>query len=170
MKPIERKREPELIILRGLPGSAKSTRANKDYPNHLHYEPDHLFCDTRGTYRFDYQLFDKAKEFTRHMVDFALARGEDVVVSDVFPKLEELKPYFDLAEAHNAVVRVIDCTESFGNNHRVPVMVLKRMQDEFELYQHDALHSPAIFSGAEFSIELSADGQVLPEFLKRQAD
>lgn len=123
---------PELVVIRGLPGSGKSTLAAKDFPNHLHYEPDHLISDTRGRYRFDEQFFDEAKLFVRHLADFALARGESVVVSDVFPLLSDIEPYQALAEAHGAALRVIDCVEQFGNCHKVPVLVIEKMRQKFE--------------------------------------
>ena len=139
----------EIVVIRGLPGSGKSTLAAEQFPDHLHYEPDHLISDTRGRYRFDDQFFAEAQSFVQHLADFALARGESVVVSDVFPSLAELEPYQELAEAHGASMRVIDCTEQFGNCHRVPVLVMKRMRQQFEPWPGD---------------------QSLPEFLKRQAD
>jgi|GEM_PF-789899 len=122
----------ELVIIRGLPGSGKSTLAKKAFPDHLHYEPDHLFSDTNGRYLFDAQLFDKAKDFVLSMTDYALSRGESVVVSDVFPKIEELKPYVDLANYHDVSIRVIYTNADYGNVHRVPKYVLDDMLNVFE--------------------------------------
>lgn len=129
---INLKIRPQLVLIRGLPGSGKSTRAHEQFPEHLHYEPDHLFCDTRGRYRFDMQVFEQAKGWVLTMADFALSRGEDVVVSDVFARLDELEPYIEAARYHGAAVRVIDCAGDYGNQHRVPLTVLKTMAETFE--------------------------------------
>lgn len=126
-------KKPELVIIRGLPGSGKSTRARNDYPDHLHYEPDHLFCDTQGRYRFDAQVWEQACRWVWIMSDFALARGESVVVSDVFARLSEIDPYRRLADQHGAAFCIVTCGEQFGNLHRVPVTVLQRMREQFEL-------------------------------------
>ena len=122
----------DLVVIRGLPGSGKSTKARNDFPHHLHYEPDHLFCDTRGLYCHEHQLWGAACDFVLKMTDVALARGENVVVSDVFPKLASLRPYREVAAAHGASFRCITCDDSFGSVHSIPVFVLKKMRNEFE--------------------------------------
>jgi predicted kinase len=122
----------ELVIIRGLPGSGKSTRAKTEFKNHLHYEPDHLFCDTQGRYRFDAQVWDQACRWVWIMTDFALARGESVVVSDVFATRSEIEPYRGLADQHGASFRIITCTKQFCGVHRVPVTVQRYMQERFE--------------------------------------
>ena len=122
----------ELIIIRGLPGTGKSTRAKKDYPNYLHYETDHLFCDTQGRYRFDAQLWTIAMNWLSAIVDIALAKKECVVVSDVFATKESYQRFIDLANAHGANVKIITCKECYGNTHRVPVFIMDKMRSEFE--------------------------------------
>lgn len=122
----------ELVIIRGLPGSGKSTRAKQEFPDYLHYEPDHLFCDTQGRYRFDAQLFKSACRWVEKMTDFALARQENVVVTDVFARLTDIEPYRKLAEAHGAKFQVLTCQERYGSTHRVPVTIIERMRAEFE--------------------------------------
>lgn len=84
------------------------------------------------TYRFRIEVYQKALEWVGYMVDFALARGEDVVISDVFPFKSDLDPFLEIAEAHGASVEVITCTGNYGNNHSVPLMVLKQMKADFE--------------------------------------
>lgn len=135
--------EPELVIIRGLPGSGKSTLAKEFLPDYLHYEPDHLFCDTNGVYRFDAQLFDKAKAFVQAMADFALARGESVVVSDVFAKISELEPYVYIAEYHDVNIRVICREADYGSVHNVSKFVFDEMKAAFE---HEGYESVGLVS------------------------
>ena len=125
----------ELVIARGLPGSGKSTLARECYPNHLHYEPDHLFRDTQGRYRFDAQLWQAACQWVWQMADFALARGEDVIVTDVLPLISDVVEYEALAYAHDATFKVVDCGTEFGSVHRVPITVIRRMRDQWQPWE-----------------------------------
>lgn len=122
----------ELVILRGLPGSGKSTMAKTEYKDYLYYELDHYFCDTNGRYRFESQLVSQAECLLENLVDFALARGENVVVAGVFSTKKSFSRLIDLAAAHGAIVKIIECTENYGNTHRVPVCILEQMRNEFE--------------------------------------
>ena len=122
----------ELVIIRGLPGSGKSTRARQCFPNHLHYEPDHLLCDTNGKYIFDAQIWPKAIKFIELLTDLALAKGKDVVVSDVFCKLSETHRLIQIGRAHKSTIKTITCKQKFNNVHNVPLFVLEDMEDAFE--------------------------------------
>ena len=121
-----------LVILRGLPGSGKSYRAKNEFADYLHYEPDHLFCDSSGRYRYDHQLWDEAVHWILMLTDFALARGENVVVSDVFPTVKSIQPFVDTALHHEAEVFIYTCHGNYGNCHQIPLTILNRMRQTFE--------------------------------------
>lgn len=121
-----------LVIIRGLPGSGKSTCAKQLYSGYLHYEPDYYMCDTNGLYRFDAQLWDLAVDLTYKMVDFALSRDENVVVSDVFPTMESVNPYIELAKYHNKTYDIINTTGNYNNIHKVPLSIINKMKQSWE--------------------------------------
>jgi predicted kinase len=129
-----------LIIVRGLPGSSKSTWVRNNFSkSYLWYEPDHLITDCFGSYRFDAQLWDDVHDLTFRLVDFALARNENVIVSDVFPNRESLMRYIRLSEAHDSNLDIITIKSSvfdskfkMRNTHGVPLTVLSEMQSNFD--------------------------------------
>ena len=52
-----------LILIRGLPGSGKSTMARVKYPNHIHLEADMYFEDDKGNYNFDPKKLKEAHKW-----------------------------------------------------------------------------------------------------------
>jgi hypothetical protein len=124
----------QLKLYRGLPGSGKTTRSKEENLDFLHYESDHLFCDTSGKYRFDMQIYKDAKDFIYKIVDIALSRGESVALSGVFPLKKSTEEYELLAEFHNAEFNIITCIENFGSIHNVPLFVINKMTADFETF------------------------------------
>jgi predicted kinase len=115
-----------LYIVRGLPGSGKSTFAkNMGIP---HYESDQFrFKD--GEYVFDptdHSCHDKCF----HEVVRSLKDGFDTVVSNTFTRLWEFQRYLDLPYPHT----VITIEGNHGNIHNVPEEVIQRMRDRWENY------------------------------------
>jgi hypothetical protein len=61
-----------------------------------------------------------------------LDKGINVVVSNTFTTINELKPYFEMAKLRSITPEVILFQNQFGNIHNVPAESLKRMQDRFQ--------------------------------------
>jgi predicted kinase len=134
--------KPKLILIRGVPGSGKSTLAQEivlGKENWEHYEADMYFMNN-GKYDFNPSLIGRAHSWCQNEVDSALHYGVNVVVSNTFTTLKELKPYFLIAKEHGITPSVVHCQHSFGSVHDVSQETIDKMKarwqnDISELYQ-----------------------------------
>jgi predicted kinase len=124
-----------LYIVRGMPGSGKSTFAQTlGLP---HFEADDFFTDLDGSYNFDPNLLKKAHKFCQNNVRQCLSEGLSVVVANTFTTLKEIKPYIKMAEEYDAEVIVATCTGDYGSIHGIPESTLERMKARF--VDHDTV-------------------------------
>ena len=121
----------ELILIRGLPGSGKTTMAKTQYPDHIHFEADQYF-EKDGEYLFRPHLIKDAHEQCQNNTRRALGRGRDVVVANTFTQKWEMEPYHRMAVANGATVKVIEATGKFKNIHGVPDEVIEKMRNRWE--------------------------------------
>ena len=119
-----------LIIIRGIPGSGKSTMA-KNAKNFVHYEADMFFIDENGNYKYDPDKIKQAHEWCKYSVFFSLKEGSNVVVSNTFIQPWELKPYFEFCFEYGIDISVVDLLTEYNNIHNVPSQVIDRMKRNF---------------------------------------
>lgn len=119
-----------LIIIRGLPGSGKSTIA-KELQSYVHVEADMFFVQN-GHYNFDPSKLGQAHEWCYSKVMRLLLEGFNVVVSNTFTQKWEMQPYLDLCQELGITPNVIVATGKFQNVHNVSEAVLQRMRDRWE--------------------------------------
>lgn len=137
--------EGNLVLIRGLPGSGKSTMARNLFPECEHYEADDYFTvfekDAEGIYKSQYR-FDPAKLGKAHFTcqedtRVAMDEGSDVVVSNTFTTFKEMQPYIEMAKARNYRVFIIEATGTFDSVHNVPFETIKNMSRRWErIYQN----------------------------------
>ncbi|MCX7593138.1 MAG: ATP-binding protein [Fischerella sp.] len=126
-----------LILIRGLPGSGKSTMARR-MSDMLHLEADmffHLAEDGKTMlpeYRFDPAKLPAAHKWCQDMTLHGLRNNRGVVVANTFTTVKELRPYFDIARAFGIVPTVVVAQGNFKSVHGVPDEALKRMRDRFQ--------------------------------------
>ena len=129
----------KLILVRGIPGSGKSTMAFKmSHPIFTRYlEADMYFLDSSGNYNFNATKLGKAHKWCQEETDKLLGEGLEVIVSNTFTTKKELKPYFNIAKKYNIIPNVILCQNSFASVHNVPQETMEKMMDRFEYYIGD---------------------------------
>ena len=126
--------ENVLFIVRGLPGSGKSTFAKT--LGGQHYEADMFFIDEDGNYKFDGTKIKDAHKWCQSFVktDMMLEYPK-IVVSNTFTQEWEMKPYMDLAKEHGYKVFTIVVENRHGGNnvHNVPEDKIEQMANRFEI-------------------------------------
>ena len=126
-----------LFLIRGLPGSGKSTMARsmvEQNPDMCHYEADMYFVDDDGDYYFDGSLIGDAHEWCQNCTFLSLYEGKKVVVSNTFTRIKEMQPYFDICEELGLPEPVIiEAEGNYGSIHDVPEHVIENMRNRWEV-------------------------------------
>ena len=121
----------QLVLIRGLPGSGKSTIASA-MAGYRHLEADMFFTDLDGRYVYDSSKIKAAHEWCQLNTKWALERGERVVVSNTFTRLFEMEPYFEMAKNFGIEPRIVEATGNWPNVHGVPAEVVEKMRQRWE--------------------------------------
>ena len=120
-----------LYIVRGLPGSGKSSLAKK--LTEVVYSADDFFTNKKGEYNFNAKLLGKAHEWCWGKVRDAMFIGANAVaVANTFTQAWEAEKYYQIAEEYGYSVFVIECQNDFGNVHDVPQESIDAMKERWE--------------------------------------
>lgn len=128
----------KLFLVRGIPGSGKSTFAKE--LDGIHFETDNYFM-VDGEYNFDSSKLKEAHQWCQNEVNNAMilnhtAKINDrIVVSNTFTQEWEMKPYFEMAKEWGYTVFSIIVENRHGgvNEHGVPEDKLEIMKNRFEV-------------------------------------
>lgn len=122
-----------LLIIRGAPGSGKTTKAKKMKTafGFKHVEAD-MFFEKDGKYLFEKDKVRLAHKWCQQLTFKFLSEGKDVVVANTFTKLWEIAAYTDFCKQNDIYFEVVELFNDYGNVHNVPEEVVQRMREQFE--------------------------------------
>ncbi len=138
---MEKEYTGDLILLRGVPGSGKTTLGeailkSPQATNNLVLSADDFFMDNNGNYNFDATKLKQAHNMCQQTCAEAMKNGSyKIVVANTFTQEWEMKPYFEMAEYFEYKVFSIVVENRHGgvNKHNVPEETLTSMRNRFEI-------------------------------------
>lgn len=129
-----------LTIVRGLPGSGKSTYAKQLLeldPRSRHLEADMYFIDRYGNYVFNPSHLREAHVWCLDSTASYLISGCSVIVSNTFTTMKEMQPYLDVARRHSVTLEVIEMRTQYGSIHGVPEATMEKMRNRWATLSED---------------------------------
>lgn len=120
-----------LFIIRGLPGSGKTTLGNE--LNAYVIEADQYFMKD-GEYKYNSELIGAAHRNCKTRVELAMQDCcTRIAVCNTFSQRWEFDPYIQLAQAYG--YRIVEITltgDTYANLHNVPEETMERMRTRWE--------------------------------------
>ena len=129
-----------LRLMRGAPGSGKSTAAKKLFPGTVLFEND-MFLIRDGKYCWSRERVQDAIKWCTTSVENALKNGMDVVVANTFTKRRFIEAYRQIAERYNAEFIVYRCTGNYQNVHNVSDELVESFRKAMEDYDGEIVLS-----------------------------
>ena len=123
----------KLYIIRGLPGSGKSTFAKKLLQGgkvQQHLEAAEFMTDENGNYKFDPTILQKCHQQCQMWVKYYLDLGQSVVVSNTFSRKWEILAYTRMGKEFE----VIEMKGNYQNVHNVPQFIIDNMKNRWEIW------------------------------------
>lgn len=124
----------KLVIIRGLPGSGKSTIAQeirKDYPGYfIHYENDQGLYNDSCRYEWSKSRYKVAAKKCFDNTVMALNSNVNVIVANCFLTNKSIERYAKLVSIENLFI--IEATNNFDSIHGVPEKLKNDMRNKFE--------------------------------------
>jgi 2',3'-cyclic-nucleotide 3'-phosphodiesterase/NEDD4-binding protein 2 len=131
-----------LFLVRGLPGSGKTSFATAIWNEYAVCEADKFFYDKEGNYNFDVSKLKEAHTWCKNQVETRMIDHQnnqqyypEIAVSNTFTQEWEMEDYFKLAEkyGYKVVSLIIENRHGRQNVHGVPEDKLQIMKDRFQI-------------------------------------
>lgn len=126
---------PDMIIIRGVPGTAKSTKAKRlreRFGNNSHHWEADMFFKKNGAYKFDKEKLPMAHAWCLERTRWSLKNGfTPVIVSNTFTRTREMLPYFNTCREFGAKLTIINMHHEYGSVHNVPEEHMEKYRQRF---------------------------------------
>ena len=130
----------DLILLRGIPGSGKTTLGEvilRTPNNQLKpLSADDYFIDEHGNYNFDATKLKEAHNDCQQRCSHLMQNDVmKIVISNTFTQEWEIQPYYQMAERYNYRIHsvIVENRHEGINEHNVPEEKLLQMKNRFEV-------------------------------------
>lgn len=130
-----------LFLIRGIPGSGKTSFAKTIWSDYVIVEADKFF-EKDGEYKFDPTKLKDAHQWCKDTVEQFMKDNElnhqfypEIVVSNTFTQEWEMQPYIDLANKYGYKIFSLIVENRHGNKsvHNVPDETIQKMINRFEI-------------------------------------
>lgn len=131
-----------LFLVRGLPGSGKTSFASAIWNDYAVCEADKFFYDKEGNYNFDPSKLKEAHNWCKNEVEIRMQDHQnnqqyypEIAVSNTFTQEWEMEDYFKLAGkyGYKVVSLILENRHGSQSVHGVPEEKLQIMKDRFEI-------------------------------------
>jgi len=136
------KKDIDVVIMRGIPGSGKSSYIENDYhyTSHIVCSSDHYMLDEKGTYKFHYTKLKEShnKCFYKFLEEcLAPKRPQTIIVDNTNTNALEVIPYVKICEALDISFEIVrlECHPQIAQTrqtHGVPTDTILRMYKQLQ--------------------------------------
>lgn len=131
---------PTLFIVRGLPGSGKSTYIsdtlnNLDYPFSVEWFEADMFYLTNQGYQWRKEHLFHAHSWCYYNTFQTIYSGRDCYVSNTFTTLKEMQRYLDLPSILPCDIKIIELHSQYKSIHDVPEETFQRMKSRWYTFE-----------------------------------
>lgn len=131
----------DIVLLRGIPGSGKSTLGDvilqtTQSNNQDVLSADNFFNDDKGNYNFDVTKLKEAHNWCQQKcAERMKLEFSKIVVANTFTQEWEMAPYFEMADRYKYRIHtvIVENRHDGKNIHDVPEDKLEIMKNRFEI-------------------------------------